>query len=375
MDRDLGDAAPYREIETDRWTRVGKARVLYLGPATRSLQQIAKLLRDTTHDVVYLNSFLDPAFTLRVLLLRRLRVTPAKPIVIAPRGEFSPGAWSLRRWKKEPYLQLLRAFGALRGVYWQASTLLERDDIIRAIRIKDVDKQARSIFVASNLAPCPAVLSGARRHPLRSAGDPLRVCFLSRISPKKNLNYALRVLQSVRVPVRFSIYGPTEDQSHWDECLAVMKDLPPQVTAVHKGNVEPDRVIATLAEHDLFFLPTRGENFGHAIHEALSAGLPVLISDQTPWRQLEENEAGWALPLSDPMAFTRTIEEVFSWAPEFLAQWGRSAREHAAAVAENLEALKANRQLFLRLAGSIGDGTVSRCNTERSICRSQDSLE
>ena len=56
-----------------------------------------------------------------------------------------------------------------------------------------------------------------------------------------------------------------------------------------------------MAANDLFFLPTRGENFGHVIAEALSVGTPVLISDQTPWRKLAAVGLGHDLPLAVPV--------------------------------------------------------------------------
>ena len=72
---------------------------------------------------------------------------------------------------------------------------------------------------------------------------------------------------------------------------------------------------ATLAGYDLFLLPTRGENFGHAIFDALEVGLPVLISDQTPWRDLERIGAGWSLPLADPDRFAATIDRLATLEP------------------------------------------------------------
>lgn len=348
-DRDVADSVPYEMVEVDQWNRIGKAQVLYTSPAARSLRRIAQVLRNTPHDVVYLNSLLDPMFTLRVLLLRRLGTTPAKPVVIAPRGEFSPGAWRLKRWKKAPYLRLLKLVGGVRGVIWQASSDLERDDIVRVIGARRAEEQG-SVLIAPNLAPCSSVESGDETPRSRFVDDPLEVCFLSRISPKKNLDYALRILQRVRVPVRFTIYGPIEDRTYWKECEEIMGALPSHVTAIHRGTVEPDRVVSTLAEHDLFFLPTRGENFGHVIHEAMRAGLPVLISDQTPWRDLERLEVGWALPLSDPAAFVRTIEELSAWSAEHLASWARKARELASAMAEDDRTIEANRLLFSKFS-------------------------
>ena len=53
---------------------------------------------------------------------------------------------------------------------------------------------------------------------------------------------------------------------------------------------------------------TKGENFGHTIYEALSASVPILISDQTPWRRLQEKNAGWDLSLEDPNKINSAIE-------------------------------------------------------------------
>ena len=54
---------------------------------------------------------------------------------------------------------------------------------------------------------------------------------------------------------------------------------------------------------DLFLFPTVGENYGHVIQEALSAGCVALISDQTPWQDLEQSGVGAAIPLDQPQRF------------------------------------------------------------------------
>lgn len=55
-------------------------------------------------------------------------------------------------------------------------------------------------------------------------------------------------------------------------------------------------------------LPTEGENFGHAIFEAFGAGVPVIISDQTQWRNLSAQKAGWDLPLDQPEQFSLALQ-------------------------------------------------------------------
>src|SRR5690606_10471907 len=98
--------------------------------------------------------------------------------------------------------------------------------------------------------------------------------------------------------LRFDIYGPISDQDYWKECQALIKSLPANVVATYCGSVAPARVAELFSKYDLFFLPTRGENYGHVIAEALSMGTLVLISDQTPWRELQADGLGWDVPLA-----------------------------------------------------------------------------
>src|SRR3546814_12203947 len=107
----------------------------------------------------------------------------------------------------------------------------------------------------------------------RAAEGPLRITFLSRISPMKNLLFCLETLARVHVPVVFTIYGPREDHEYWQRCEAAITALPSHVVAVYGGSIEPSDVVPALSRPDIFFLPTFGENYGHVIAEALAAGL------------------------------------------------------------------------------------------------------
>ncbi len=80
---------------------------------------------------------------------------------------------------------------------------------------------------------------------------------------------------------------------------------------------------------DLFLLPTAGENFGHAIFEALSSGVPALISDQTPWRGLAEAKAGFDLALAEPDRWVDAIDAFAAQPPDRQAEYRRGAAEVA----------------------------------------------
>jgi glycosyltransferase involved in cell wall biosynthesis len=341
-DRDVGDTSPYLNVQIDTWNQVGKAKVFYASARRLSLLSVVRLLRETPHDVLYLNSFWTPKFTCFPLLARRLGLAPKIPCVIAPRGEFSPGALALKAGKKRLYLAATRAVGLYAGLRWQASSEHERADILRTLPWVHPD----AIHVAIDLTPMSSSEATLPPLRLRATEDPLNVCFLSRISPMKNLDFALHVLTKVRSKVVFTIYGPKEDIAYWQVCEALVAALPSNIRVVDGGEVHPSNVKARLAEQDLFFLPTRGENYGHVIHEALSAGLPVLISDHTPWQDLEERGVGWALALEDENEFTKQIHHVSAWSAEKYQQTRSTARAYAVEKSTDKDVLESNRLLF-----------------------------
>ena len=342
-DRDATDRTPYPHVAVGSWNAVGKARVLYTSPTDRGIRDFAALIRDTPAGVLYFNSFFDAVFTVRALLASATLFSDRRRIVIAPRGEFAPAALALKWWKKLPYLRLFRRMGFGELVTWQASSQYEAEDIHRVMR-----PPGDMVHVVPNL---PAANAEASERPVFSAKPGvLRVLFLSRITPMKNLDFALRVLRRVTARVDFDIYGPMRDEAYWAECEQLIQGLPPQVAATYRGPVEPKDVVRIMGEYDLFFLPTRGENYGHVIAEALGAGTPVLISDTTPWRELEAHGAGWDLPLGDEEAFAMRIDSLAGEATALRI----TARERVYRYALerlNAEALvEANRRFFLALA-------------------------
>ncbi|WP_369652434.1 glycosyltransferase [Variovorax sp. V213] len=338
-DRDLGDVRPYPDVIADCWTQVGGAKVYYASPKMKTLSGIAKVLKRTPHDLLYINSFFSfQNSMLPVLALRHVRRSSV-PVVIAPRGEFSRGALALKAWKKRPYTAIAKMSGLLRGLMWQASTEYEAEDIRAA-----VGPTAKKIAIARNLATRLPVVPPD--HSPRALGEPLRLVFLSRISPKKNLDFALRVLARVRKPVNFRIYGPPEDLAYLNECKVLVEALAAHITVEWHDAVAPECVSTVMAQHDLFFFPTKGENFGHVIAEALGAGTPVLISDTTPWRGLAVEGVGNDFPLADADAFASRIEELVELSPQEALNLRARVSKYARSLQDRDESVESHRNLF-----------------------------
>lgn len=95
-DRDLGDSCAYADVPLHTWASVGDARVMYISPEELTFRRLYSVITQTQYDIMYMNSFLSRPFTLKPMLLRHFGKITRKPVVIAPRGEFSPGALALQ---------------------------------------------------------------------------------------------------------------------------------------------------------------------------------------------------------------------------------------------------------------------------------------
>src|ERR1700722_6785385 len=120
-DRDASDARPYPGITPGQWHRVGSASVLYCSSITFS--KLASAYRHVQPDIISLNSFQEKITRLMVLL-SRFGALGKTPIILAPRGEFSPGAMEIKAAKKILYRQLANLIGLHDRLQWQVSSSL-----------------------------------------------------------------------------------------------------------------------------------------------------------------------------------------------------------------------------------------------------------
>jgi glycosyltransferase involved in cell wall biosynthesis len=347
LDRDLQATSPYPGIPANEWVKTGKSDVMYLDPGWAGLLKMFWLLRSVDPSIVlYLNSFYSRRFSMFPIWLKCLGLIRVRCLVVAPRGEFSPGALQLRKARKRLYISLANILGLYRDVIWHASSQLEAEDIrkwfkeAKAIRIAEVISDAILSDMRTQMAPT----DNAPKHPKVSGH--LRVVFISRISPKKNLVGALSVLRGVSGKVDFHIYGPLEDLSYWGICNAHVNSLPPNVQVRYLGEVDHNSVPEIFVNYDLFLFPTLGENFGHVICESLSAGCPVIISDRTPWRGLSASSAGWDIPLDDMQEFHRALQSCIDADHESYERLREGARQYIRQYMNTPEIIDANRRLF-----------------------------
>jgi glycosyltransferase involved in cell wall biosynthesis len=352
---DLCEKTPYGNVRTNAWNDVGAARVFYLSTWSENVVHIGALAARVRPDVAYVNSLFS-RLGIRYLMARRLGLAPRVPVVLAPRGELAPGALRIRAYKKAPYLKLALKLGLLDGVTWQASTDRERGEIEAALASIGGAVSGNGATVAPDLVAIPA---RPREPGLPKAAGRARFVFLSRISTMKNLHLAISFLGQLRGDASLDIYGPIDDPAHWAACQRAIAGLPARVRVNYHGPVSPAQVPGLFAAHEVFVLPTRGENFGYAIFESLASGCPIVLSDRTSWSDVVAKGCGFVLPLEDPEGWVRALQACVDMDSDTHARMVARSMAAAAEFAANQEGIERYVRLFEAAAGKASSECAS----------------
>ncbi|MGI2800773.1 glycosyltransferase [Photobacterium damselae] len=123
--------------------------------------------------------------------------------------------------------------------------------------------------------------------------------FLSRIHPKKGIDYLLRALVHIKDEVIVLIVGPVTDEKYYLKCKKMLNDIPSNIKVTFVKEVDSITKWKYYSASDLFILPSHTENFGIVIAEALVSGTPVLTTKNTPWNEINHINAGYCIDLND----------------------------------------------------------------------------
>lgn len=331
---DLGETTPYEGISFNTWIDKGLYTIMYLDASHQNYKQFKSILKARSYDFVYVNSLFSFRFSILPLMAALSLKTK---VILAPRGMLGAGALQLKAKKKAVFLQVFKILNIQHKVIWHVTADSEIEDV------KRVFGSNVTYRLASNLSQKSTSLEIRNKEENQT-----KLFFLSRINPKKNLLQAIQCLSKVdsKYIIEFSVIGPVDGDDYWKVCQAEIQKLPEHITVNYLGAVPHFELKSILNSKHCLFLPTQNENYGHVIVEAWQFGCLTLISDQTPWQQLEEKGVGWEFTLRQESAFVNAIETLAKMTPEQFNKQSRQAFNLAKSVCENPEVLEANRQLF-----------------------------
>lgn len=330
---DYCENIPYESVKSDSWNDIEEnIHVYYFSKEQLNYKNLKQVAESFDFDIIYINGIYSYYFSILPLFL-----TSRKRRIVSSRGMISAHSLTVSKAKKMLFFKLAKMLNLYKNIIFHITT--EEEDFF----IKKILGEKCKTHLAPNL---PKVIR-QELYPIVKQRGTLRLTSIARIAPEKNTLYAIEMLSKCREGKIFlDLYGSVYDKQYWDVCLQKIKQLPENIKVSYKGCVAGEELQQAYIQAHFLFSPTRGENFGHSILESLSYGRPVIISDQTPWLDLEEKEIGWDISLDNPERFAEVIRMCADMNQETYNNMSKKAFDYAKALVSNPEIIAQNKALF-----------------------------
>lgn len=333
-DRDLNDKHAFSDIASDTWVPFGvNSRVFYASPFFLKIKNISRIIEEVRPDTIYLNSMWSVYFTFCPLWINRNNSRVR--MVLAPRGMLKPAALAVKPLKKKWFLQLLKK-------------IVIKNDLIFHVTEADESLSVKQHF--TNNVRLIGNFAGKLKEfsTIKKKQGQLHLISISRIHPIKNTLFLVELLinHEFEGSIFLSVYGPTEDINYALKCSQKTALASENIKIRFYDEVKHDEIHDLIQKSHFFILPTLGENFGHAIYESFAAGRPVIISDKTPWRDLESKSAGFDISLEDTKAWVETIQKCADMDQSEFDTWCFHAYNLAKNYSDNNQLKEKYIQLF-----------------------------
>jgi glycosyltransferase involved in cell wall biosynthesis len=254
-------------------------------------------------DVVHIHSL----FNWQSLIVPTICHERGVPFVVRPLGTLDSWSRAQKSWKKRPYF-----------------AFVEERNLRRAARVhvtSDAERQSLAELgfgAKTRCIPLGIELPALRRN-TRGVNGGLRVLFLSRIHPKKNLPLLLRAIAEPHVfahPPTLTVVGDGAP-GYLREMHELVRILDLEQRVRFTGFLTGDEKDRAYEDSDVFVLPSFQENFGVSVAEAMARGLPVVISAEVALAQfVVATGAGKVVTDMSPVHFARalaTYEDPGAW--------------------------------------------------------------
>ncbi len=335
-DTDYTETNPYTEIIPDQWNTIApNVNVFYVSAGNHKIGLFNRLLKERNYDVIYIHLLFGFWYSFLPLVLAKI-IRHTK-IIIASHGVLGQGALGVKPFRKKSFLFMMKIIRLYKGTHFHSVIGHETADILSHIGKKTRIVEAREL---------PRKVSAPPVRKQKTKGK-LTLVTVARISPEKNQLFALEILNHCKNHrISYDIIGPVYDEAYWNKCKNLIETLPENIQVTYRGSIPSEKILEELQGFDVMLLPTTGENFGHTILESFMAGCPVIISNRTPWKDLEKSGTGRDLPLETPSRFKEAIDYFAELGNEEFATVSGKAFSFAQAYVANPEMLAENINLF-----------------------------
>lgn len=310
---DYCSTEPYEGIPANTWVQQeANVWVYYFSEDQLTKKKLKEVMKGVQASTVYVSGIYSLAFSQWPLSIAK---SLGSKTIIAARGMLSPHALAVKPMKKYLFLSFMRWINAYVGVEFHATSTEEAQDI------KTVIGKGANVTILPNVARQETT---SIQEITKEKGS-VKLVSIGRIAPEKGTLHALRALQEQKGNIAFHLYGTCYDASYWQECQEVIVGLSNNVQVHYLGACTSEEVAQHIQSAHALLLPSEGENYGHAIVESLSLGRPVIISKNTPWKELAEQKAGMDVEVPE---LKGSIEKFVQLNQEEYTEWTISTLDY-----------------------------------------------
>jgi len=281
---DYASIETYGGVSADVWTTIDtQHEVLYIASENLNIKTIRNLCKTHKSDVILINGLFS--FYFSILPLFFANFYGAVKTFVAVRGMLHQSALKVKPLKKQLFLAFARGFGLYKTTTLLSTSPYENEEILKTLgKIK--------IVSAPNIPMLPDMHFDFSKKQFKSDHGVLRLLFLGRISPEKNPVMVLKALMNIKKSISVKFAGAGIDLAYQEIFNTELKALPVNIEVCCLNELPHHEILALFDQTDIMILPSHGENFGHAIFESLAYATPVIISNNTPWKHMQEEMAG-----------------------------------------------------------------------------------
>ncbi|MDH5896587.1 glycosyltransferase [Vibrio splendidus] len=231
------------------------------------------MLNVKKEDSIHLNSIFYPLSFLIMILCRLKGVS----FTIAPRGELIEQALEQNKWKKVYLWVITSSLRKAKKVI--VTSLLEKEAVLRII-------PSSSCVIVPNYMDLP-------ERGLELDINKSNILFLGRLHPHKCIENLIKayILLDKTVQLKHNLIIAGAGNDEYSNYLKHLASNNPTIKFVgHITGLDKNNLYK---EAKLFVLPSKSENFGNVVVEALYFGTPVIACHNSPWENLEGEKCGY----------------------------------------------------------------------------------
>jgi glycosyltransferase involved in cell wall biosynthesis len=218
--------------------------------------------------------------------------------ILSPRGTMSKDALDTNKNKKSIFNLISNQNNMLSSCDAFHATSIKEKDEIRELGFK------QPIAIIPNGIKIPSFT--------KKIYSNNKFLYLGRIHPIKGLELLINTWKKIDDnKTILDICGYYEDKKYYNSLKNLVKKLGIS-NIIFSDTVIGESKKNKFLENDIFILPSKTENFGLVVAEALSYGLPVIVSENTPWKAVKDRKCGWTINLNERniisiINFTKTL--------------------------------------------------------------------